>query len=151
MILPEDIKLVNQVDDSTCHHATLSMVTGVPIQEIIDEYGIGGKKEDEKDGISERDAIRFLMKHMILPVQMPELINPFYLYGVFKISVPSLNRPGRLHSLIVASHPKTGYTVFDPQNGREGKKWYPLDAMQPDGGTPRVSYVNILKLEDMSY
>ena len=100
MFLPEDIKLVNQVCDSTCHHAVIAMVTGVPIQDLIDEYGIGGDPASEKDGLCNRDAIRVLMRHEILPVPMHGfVVNPFPVYGVYKIAAPSLNRPGRLHSL----------------------------------------------------
>lgn len=151
MLLPENIELVNQVDDSTCCHATTAMVTGCTIGSLIERFGTGGDPEKEDDGMSDRDFVKVLMEHMILPVPVHGfLIHPFPQYGVFKVAAPSINRPGRLHSLVITSHPKEGYKVFDPQNGREGKKWYPFDAMQSGTKGPRVSYTSILQLVDMS-
>ena len=151
MLLPENIELINQIDDSTCLHATTAMVTGRTVESLIDEYGTGGNPDENKDGLSDRQSVRVLMQHMILPIPVHGFLShPFPDYGVFKVSAPSLNRPGRLHALIVTSHPKEGYKVFDPQNGRDGKQWYSMNAMQPNGDEPRVSYVSVLELLDMS-
>ena len=39
------------------------------------------------------------------------------------LAVPSLNDPGGTHMVY-----SEGYRIFDPQNGRLGKKWYDYDS-----------------------
>jgi len=146
MLRPGEITLVNQIDDSSCHHATCAMVTGTSINELIAEYG-------NDDGLAERDAIRILMRHMILPVPIHTFMQgsyPLWNPGLYMVTTPSLNDSGRLHSVVVVSTVVCGLSVLDPQNGRSGMKWWPRDSLTVGSAGPALQYLEILKLEDMA-
>lgn len=151
MLLPSEIKLVQQLDMSTCAHACLAMVTGESIEDIIIELGNGGDKEKEQDGLTERALLRFLVNHMILPEARQTIGNPFYDYGVYKVAAPSLNRAGRLHSLIVTQRPKNGLSIYDPNDGREGVKWWPQNTMMDKNADMPFSYTEVWRLHDMRF
>ena len=153
MLRPEQISLVNQIDDFTCHYATIAMVTGRPIDVLVAEYGNDGDSDRWKNGLDERDAVRIMMKEMILPVPIHTFLLgscPLRNPGVYMVTVPGLGGSGRLHSVIVTSTPENRLTVLDPQNGREGVKWYPSDALMKSSAGPWLQYLDILRLEDMT-
>ena len=131
--------LVNQIDDSTCAHACLSMVTGVPIRDVIETLG-------NSDGLDERHKMAFLIHHAILPTQIPGTLgHQFPLFGLYIVTAASLNRPGRLHSVVVHTC-DDGHVTYDPQHRRKGRKYYPYKALS--GGKPALQYAEVLYLED---
>jgi hypothetical protein len=46
------------------------------------------------------------------------------------ITVPSLNIPGGLHNIVVVTTIDKELLVFDPQKGRDGKKFYNQDTLK---------------------
>lgn len=146
-LIPEELEHVQQIDNSTCVHACLAMVTGDAIEDIVSVLGGAG----EEDGLTTRDIYRYLMSRSIMPVlQDGTLISPFIYRGVYKVAVPSLNRSGRVHSVILTYDKHGGKTVYDPQRGRDGVKAYPPNAADQDS----VVYFHPMEtflLMDMSY
>jgi len=50
------------------------------------------------------------------------------LHGHYIAMVPSLNNEGGTHYVVIRRD-ENGETVFDPNRGREGKKWYGEDGV----------------------
>lgn len=142
MALIRKPQLVTQPTPWSCTHACLSMVSGVPVQDIIDEFGEGG--------MTYKDELKWLVRHDILPapcLNVGNLLHPFPMHGVYIISAPSLNMPGKEHSLVVVVG--KGYQVLDPNTGRDGADIYFPDSMS--GGEPVLNgYSGVFKLVDCS-
>lgn len=118
--------LVNQVDDMTCVHACLAMVTGRPIEDVIRIAGAGALVSDQER--------MFLAVHGILTVDVP--IHAPFTWAVYLVSAPSLNLPPQMHRLVVYADPdKTKgdpWIVLDPQSGRDGRKFYDVGEFNGD-------------------
>lgn len=117
------MKLVNQKTNWDCGYAALAMFLDISyqdVEELVKEYAptCAGK------ALSDREVIRILANKGLTPIQA---ISPIYRVGVPEIAVvASLNFPGRLHYVVLSGQSE----VFDPQNGREGKKFFgDLDSM----------------------
>lgn len=109
--------LVNQVNDRTCGHACLAMVTGRAVDEVI---GIVG--DEPLDTFEER---MFLAMHGILTVDVP--MHAPFTWGVYMASAPSMNLPPKMHRVVVYTEPGAKgdpWVVLDPQTDRPGRKWY---------------------------
>lgn len=120
------IRHVQQISDKTCGHACLSMVTGIPIDELVARFG------DLPLGDAEEAVV--LTEMGILPVPIialggfPGLTHA----GAYFISVPSINRPGQAHRIVARAEP--GWRIFDPQYGREGVNSYGPNAFDDVDG-----------------
>lgn len=109
------IELVNQVDDKTCASACISMLTGMPIDKVIEEFhgdylalniDIGDYLRSK--GFVVRDAY-----------SKERLLKPG---SVYLLCVPSLNVVGGLHEVVVDI--RDVFEIYDPQAGRKDKKYY---------------------------
>lgn len=125
------IKFVQQVNDSTCEHACLSMVTGIPIEDLIDRFG-SAAAGDEIESI-------VLTELGILPVPTQTIggVCEMVRCGVYLMTVPSLNQPGKAHRVVSEATPKE-WRIYDPQFGREGRIGYDVDAF--NGSTPKLQH-----------
>lgn len=134
---------VIQPTAATCSHACLSMVTGVPIEDIIEEFPTTW-------GMTHRDVASWLVRHDIMPVSKDSngITNPLGTRGSYIVTVASLNLKGRNHSVVVHVS-EEGTTILDPNACKEGKEFYPHNALT--GGEPSLSsYTNVRYLWDCS-
>lgn len=115
---------VQQPTDVTCSHACLAMVTGLPIERLVDRFGDRSLRDE--------DEATILTELGILPVPMSPymLENPMPLAGVYFLTTPSLNRPGDMHRVVAHYAHEEGWTVFDPNEGRDGKQYWGRNALQ---------------------
>ncbi len=104
----------------TCAHTCLAMVTGESVHDLIERFG--------NCGISFAEQATVLVEHGIFPVKTTGDNHQFSEAGVYLVSTPSLNLPGRLHMVVVEAN-SDGYVVHDPNTGREGVKAYSPDAV----------------------
>jgi len=117
-----EVEHVQQPTAHTCVHACLAMVTGLPVEHYIERFG------DDGTGLGYTETTLGLIESKVLQTPIPlGAPHPFPLYGAYVISAPSLNLPGRMHSLVVTSDRETGYKIYDPNRGRKGKKHYKVD------------------------
>lgn len=114
------VRFVRQPTSATCVHACLSMVTGIPVADLIARFG-----DSELDF---RQEATVLTENGIYPVPEPlclgdRLKRP----GVYFLTVPSLNHPGAAHRVVC----RIGETarIIDPNRGNKGKKYYPAGAI----------------------
>ncbi len=139
MGLTKSINHITQPTDTSCTHAVLAMALGVDVLDVIKELG---------DPISNETAIAWLVRHDILPIPCDTNLHAFPLDGYYWVSVSSLNVLGTAHAVLVATT-GDGFMVYDPNNGKKGKTFYPLDALS--GGYPIMnSYHKVRYLKDCS-
>lgn len=114
------IKHVQQPTPVTCVHACLSMVTGVPVDSLIERFGNQALAFDAEATV--------LVEHRIFPIKTTGDHRTFPFTGLYLVSAPSLNLPGQLHMVAVEA---TEYElkVYDPNTGRKGVKAYADDAI----------------------
>ena len=110
----EKIELVQQPTDHTCVAACLSMITGIPVNLVIEEVG-------EKSGLREEQL--FLLRsgfgsEITFNIDTPNL---------FIATVVSINIHG-LHAVLIDNR-DWDYTVYDPNQGRQDKKIITLENM----------------------
>ena len=119
------VNFVQQPTPHSCVHACLSMITGIPIESLIDRFGDHGLSMDEE--------VTVLVENKLWPYRNTECgPHPFPLEGVYLVTVPSLNLEGKLHRVVVDARTE-GYTVFDPNTGRDGRKAYSSDDVMTGG------------------
>lgn len=140
------MKLVNQINDKSCVHACLSMVTGIPVEKLWERFPRPMWQEDE---------IVVLVENKIFPVPAAAYGPQFLRYGTYMMSVPSLNVEGALHCVLVVYN-EEGAFLYDPQSGREGKKYYPLRSLMSDydgpikvSGYAQVTFLDFEMLKGM--
>ena len=113
-----NIEHVRQEDDSSCLLACIAMVAGVSFEEAkraVQECG-GGTP------VLVRVAMRALVRLNVLPT--PQLGLDIYHGKTYIVSVPSLNHPGLMHSIVIdlseGKRDAWQVKVYDPNEGREG-------------------------------
>jgi len=130
-----------QPNDWTCVHTCLSMVTGTPVEELLERFG------DHAIGFDEMATV--FVEHGIFPEFTTNQHHPFDRCGVYFVAAPSLNLPGKLHQVVVEAS-EDGYIVHDPQAGREGKRWYRNeDVVSGDLARAEVIYLDTFTLRKM--
>lgn len=117
------VRFVRQPTSSTCVHACLAMVTGIPVDDLIERFG--------NHGLSNEEEATVLTENGILPVPVHGMgdTHPMIYFGVYFLTVPSLNIPGANHRIVSAiSEDGKRWTSYDPNVGRKGKSYYPRNA-----------------------
>lgn len=114
-----EVRHVQQPTPHTCVHSCLSMVTGIPVNDLIARFGDVGMVDEDKATV--------LCEEGILPVDVPQMggaLHPLPYAGTYLLSVPSLNIPGRGHSIVCTLDDDGDWELYDPNEGREGKAFY---------------------------
>lgn len=115
------MKLVNQPTSNTCTSACLAMITGMDVNIVISEF-----HDDWR--LSKNDPKRYLeTKGVKCEFNDGGAFNNCLSWdSVFLLTVPSLNLDGKLHHIVVdlRGHGDVDVTVLDPNNGKDGKRYY---------------------------
>lgn len=109
------VNFVQQPSSVTCVHACLAMVTGIPVESLVERFGDRGLAFDSKATV--------LVENKIWPVNTTFRDHPFDTCGVYLVGTCSLNLPGKMHCVVVEAS-SDGYRVYDPNKGRQGKDFY---------------------------
>ena len=139
------IQHVRQPTRDTCVHACLSMVTGIPVDDLVERFG--------DTGCSNEISATVLCEMGILPILLPNVVTPLFLVGnVFFLTVPSLNTVGGAHCVVVAAHNDGPPTLYDPNEGVVGGQWYPRGALDPAPDNPRIlrAYSDVMLLQPLA-
>lgn len=128
--LESNIKLQQQPDDSSCVPTCIAMALGLPVIVVINEMKQHGLYRDGT-GCHEWQVQLYLM---IYNIGTSCILNQegFSLnYGLYLASVNSLNHIKKNHSILVRVYDneegRTCVSIYDPNNGREGKEFYGID------------------------
>lgn len=129
-------KFVQQPTPRTCVHACLSMVTGVPVESLIERFG--------DTGLLFECEVVVLIENGIFPDTRYHSA-PVYEQGFYLVTAPSLNRAGELHRVVVEVNKDDDFIVHDPNTGRSGVRSYPPNAMH--GGEPGMYIIGSVGLD----
>lgn len=137
-----EVRFVQQPTPVSCVHACLSMVTGVPVRELIDRFG--------NHGLSNEEQATVLTEMGIVPIPVPQSggAHPMPYGGANFITVPSLNIAGATH-LCVLEYQNDRWVLFDPNYGRKGKRHYSRKALysnRQEFSYSEVTYLHPLRL-----
>lgn len=130
------MELINQINDESCVHACMAMVTGASVSELWARYPFP---------LTPKQELTILVEGRAWPVAQQPFTNQFPLYGTYLVSVPSLNVPGVLHRVVVLVG-ETEVVCLDPQRGREGKLFYTEDSFSLSSLTPVKSYSEVVRI-----
>lgn len=120
------IPLVQQVDKHSCAAACISMLTGESIRDIIEIYDPKGI------GMGTEDIVHALYQFNITYIRYATL-QPVW-YRCYIASLPSLNIPNRMHSVIVDLRNPDNPMVLDPNFQRTGVKSYTYELAEGNWG-----------------
>ena len=126
------MKWVQQRNDTGCVAACLAMITDKDFYEVFDVVG---------GSVSIREMYQYLTdRGLKYTIEEYNYINPD---AINLIQVPSLNVPARMHMIIVDTRdPHNGWCdVYDPNFGRENRKWYTQDMIKSWGGVVSVNAI----------
>jgi len=119
-----DILHQRQPDQKTCVSACIAMALGKPIEEVIEEFH--GEYMARCCRASE-----YLSKKGMLCREIAMVDNTLMKGCMYILCVPSLNHQGGFH--VVLGDTRDGdVTVYDPQKGNEGKKYYSRTGSEDD-------------------
>ena len=110
------IKLQQQPTDNSCTSTCLAMILGVPVDKVILEF-------HDKYLRSAITPFKYLSDNGIESEQHRTSDRILWHGELYLVVVPSLNTVGVTHSIIVDVR-FDDYLVFDPNKGKEGKKYY---------------------------
>lgn len=109
------IKLVKQPSYNTCTSACLAMLTGLPVEQVVEEFHERWFDKDTRN--SQHNPFTYLCSKGLTPFLC---CNPYdnYLYeGVVSLlTVPSLNLIGKNHHILVDYQSDHKWKVLDPSS-----------------------------------
>lgn len=133
------IILQQQPTNNTCMCACLAMVLGLPVEQIVEEWH-QRFFDVETTGDWFDDALDFYGVEYSYPKRGDNIVPWQSL--TFAV-VPSLNIQGTLHQILIHTS-ATDCTIYDPNNGREGKKYYVLGEPKSDDEFKLTSFTTEL-------
>lgn len=142
---PIEVQFVRQPTANSCVHACLSMVTGVPVEQLIGRFG--------DRGLGDMQEAIVLTEHGILPVEQSGCGRErFDVFGVYLVTVPSLNHLGKNHRTVWMTDGDEKFVLLDPNAGRVGVAAYPQDCVYDTEGLLKgYSEVTFLRVMPSHY
>lgn len=131
--LVDEVEPISQPNNRTCVHTCLSMVTGIPMEDIIYAFG-------DHRGLTHHDEKALLGLCGIRYTPIPD-INTFK-HGINLGTIQSLNHKNTTHRIIIVYNTtKSSFSIIDPNQDIKGKCVFTMDIYI------KHSIFNILHLE----
>lgn len=114
------LKHQQQPDDITCMSTCLAIILDLPAAQVIEEF-----HESYRNGTLTAAAY-LRSKGLKVSQQYPgESLSSRHGF-IYLVSTPSLNQEGGMHSIVIDRRAEApdSFRVYDPNDGREGKKFY---------------------------
>lgn len=113
------VELINQRNDRDCVIACIAMWAKISYEEVLEVA-----KKLNIDITGDKMGISTVHEYMILKKLGKDTMMIQNAYGSLTgiLSFPSLNNPGGAHAVFFDRG-----KIYDPQTGREDRKWYPVD------------------------
>ena len=125
----KDITFVQQPTRNSCVSACLSMVTGIDVITVINQFH--SDYHDRETTIY--DYLDYHGVEYLVPDIRSAGRDHLYENNTYMITVPSLNRKGGLHAIVASVDANGALEVFDPQKGRSGVLHYVAPDTPADG------------------
>ena len=109
------LKLQTQPTPVSCQHTCAAMIVGMPVEVLFDP-------EELDECATDSEIAKVMMNHGIYAATN---YGSSFLYGnLYLCKVPSLNIEMGFHAVLVDARDKDNVYLLDPNQGREGKKYY---------------------------
>lgn len=112
------IKLQQQPTWNSCASTCMAMMLDLPAQQVIDEF--------HEDYITHKTRPYDYLRSKGLDVRYGVIDQLFEWDTVYMVTVPSLNLLSVNH-FVVMDFRDENWKIYDPNNGKEGKKYYTND------------------------
>lgn len=109
------IQHVQQPTNNSCVSACIAMVTGMPIEQVMEEF-------HDKYCTHEIDVYNYLVQKGFL-VRIANSVDLIMENRLYIVHVASVNAPAVLHEIVVDTR-NEDLVVYDPNDGKEGKEIY---------------------------
>ena len=118
--LDDGIKLINQ-NETDCSLACIAMVGRTTLEEVHNAFPeFNGVGTTNKELITVLDRLKIL--HIVYA-------SDSLFYGrLYIVTVPSVNKCGNTHNIVVINHEDGNSIILDPNEGRKNKKFYSEDS-----------------------
>lgn len=144
-MLVDQIQHVQQPTPFSCVPTCISMVTGVSLDKIL-EMTANPKAFDR--GWSAEQELAILVQLDILPVY--DNLKRYDFDSIYLVTVASLNLERSNHRIILDLRDKADRTVYDPNEGREGKLFY-TDHDYRQGRMPKTDVVRLVDVTKIKF
>ena len=123
-----EIKFQSQVDDSTCTHACIAMLTDKNVKDVIAK--LGNRWLTNKEALTPAEYLKLNNISIFLPTYNTYFdLNTEDNYTVLA-TVPSLNRLQSFHHILITKY--NGILEYlDPEEGRFGRLYYKIGKYNP--------------------
>lgn len=139
MKVSANIKLINQDDDTSCVLACLAMLTGTSMKVARES----ARELRMTCPLNDLEFLRLLALHGLLGIRQAE--DNLFGGELYKVCVPSLNFAAGFHAVIIDLRELHTPKLYDPQNGREGRKFYGMDLSLGEG----LKYISAIRIVDV--
>lgn len=146
--LAVEVEHVKQVSTTTCVHACLSMVTGVPIKDLIDRWGSEGLGSGRENVTL--TELGLLPEIVTLNNYGMEYLWEYDEYSVYMATVPSLNIVGGSHRVVITLGEHNEVQLFDPNFGRPGANAWETGSILGIKGFNRLPIHQVTRLFPMA-
>jgi len=133
-----ELNHVKQINDQSCVHACLAMFNGKSVEEMWSRFPFP---------LTPKHELTILIEAKLWPVSQQQFANQFPVCGIYLVSVPSLNVDGVNHRVVVVVG-ESDVICYDPQAGREGKKFYSRDSFTIESDSPVKSYSEVCRIDN---
>lgn len=117
------INFMQQISESTCTSACAAMLLNYDIHTVV--------KNVHDDFLKGKiDIVQYLNGEGLVASMEYSVLSRLKFGNIYVLCVPSLNKIAGNHNIIVDF--RDVLSVYDPQNGREGKKYYMYGDVETD-------------------
>lgn len=117
----EEVEFINQLSNDDCVVACIAMACGVTYKDVID---IANEKDDMPLPQFKEDCL--IAHFQCLPIRTIE--NVLYENRLYIVTVPSLNREGDFHRIIITTYDTL--IVYDPNTNIPDRKAYDSESLK---------------------
>lgn len=104
-----------QPNQWSCGHTCLAMVMGVDVRRVLRRYPKPG-------GLNQKELFSMLSDCRM--TWNAYVFGTIFTPGYYILTVPSLNQEGTAHYILARYNRSGSFTVFDPQRGNKGRRFY---------------------------
>lgn len=129
-----------QTTPNNCVSTCIAMITNEDVDTVTEKFHDRYRKDPKISVATYFQEIG--LPHTVLPA----IVRYTDEGGIFVLSVPSLNYEGGSHCILVHHHHNGDWDVYDPNKGRQDKKYYVNGPLDSDLAVQIVSYRPIVQI-----
>lgn len=143
-LLHRNVKLdfVQQQTPNDCLSACIALITKFPLEKVVAEFHDRYRRDWTVNVSTYFDEIG--LKHTVRSA-VDRVIEEGFIYTA---RVSSLNNVGGGHAVVIHNCPEEGFTVYDPNKGREGQRYYVFNKTDDPLSETLTSYITTTQIAE---